>query len=630
MSGRIPESVIAELRERSDIVEIISRHVELKRSGSNFVGLCPFHDEKTGSFNVNPGKQFFHCFGCRASGDVIGFLMRLEGRGFMEVVEDLAQRAGVDLPREQRTPRQIAEDDQRRSERQQAIELNARVAGLYRRYLQSDAGSEALAYLRQRGIGEEVEEAFQLGYAPPSGDVVARRLEESGIDLEFAARMGLVAARRQREGYHDRFWNRLIFPLQGAGGEVLGFGGRLLGDGDGPKYINTPETALYVKGQALFGLAPAAKAIRKAGEALLVEGNFDVLQLHQAGFTNTVAPMGTALTPQQVRLLRRFGERVVAIFDGDAAGRSAALRSVGVLVEAQLDARIATLPQGQDPDSLLLEAGPEALQRVIDQAVPAIDYVIAAERKVMEDSIPGRARLLERVAPLLRQLPSEVARQLYLDRLTMDLGIDRGTVRRALAGERSAPSRPTAAPRPDSSGASKEAAGPVPVDRADVDLLKILIAHPRLFAQAERTNLSRLLTSAALRATYATAAAMQAESGRVDISQLLSTADPSVRDAVAQAALAEDFAGGDPNRAIDDWLLTAVRKKLQRVKARIERRIKRAEHDENERRPLMQTLVELTTMTQRFDRARRDRQLDDVWALVPGLIQVEQDIHETQ
>lgn len=583
------------------------------------MGLCPFHDEKTGSFNVNPAKQFFHCFGCRASGDVIAFLMRLEGRGFMEVVEDLAQRAGVELPREQRSPRQIAEEQRRRSERQQAIDLNARVAGLYRRYLHSDAGAEALAYLRRRGIGEEVEEAFQLGYAPASGDVVARRLEESGIDLEFAARMGLVARRRQREGYHDRFWNRLIFPLFGVGGDVVGFGGRLLGDGDGPKYVNTPETAFYTKGQALYGLAQAAKTIRSRKEALLVEGNFDVLQLHQAGFTHAVAPMGTALTAQQVRLLRRFGERVVAVFDGDVAGQTAAIKAVSVLLEAEVDSKIGTLPSGEDPDSLLLRGGAEAFQKVIDQSRPAIDHVLATAQLAMDDTIPGRAGLVELVAPLVGKLPNSIAQQLYADKLTLSLGLRPGAVDRVVAGQRVDVKAAVLQKPPKSS-----------VDPADIDLLKILIAHPRLFAQAERTSLSRLLTSAALRATYATAAAMQAESGRVDISQLLSSADPSVRDAVAQAALAEDFAGGDPNRAIDDWLLTAVRKKLQRVKARIERRIKRAEHDEDERRPLMQTLVELTTMTQRFDRARRDRQLDDVWALVPGLIQVEQDIHEAQ
>ena len=637
MSGRIPEAVIADVRDRTDIVDVISHHVELKRSGVNHVGLCPFHDEKTPSFNVNGARQFFHCFGCGASGDVIGFLMRLDGRTFIEVVEDLAQRAGIELQREERTARQIAEDARQRSERQQGLELNERVAKLYQRLLEGERAREAREYLRGRGIGEEVIETFRLGFAPPSGDVVARRLAEHDVDMEMATRLGLVARRRQGPGYHDRFWNRVIFPLMGISGEILGFGGRMLGEGDGPKYVNTPETALYHKGQVLYGLAQASASIRKRGEAFVVEGNFDVLQLHQAGMSNTVAPMGTALTPHQAHLLRRFGERAVAIFDGDKAGRVAATRSVTIWLDAEMDGRIATLPQGEDPDSLLAARGAEALAAVIDAAIPGIDYAIAEERENMEDSVVGRAQVVERVAALVRRLKSSVARELYVDRLTLELGVGRGIVARAVSGRSvsgrgaASVSRREAGGRPEASrvGASppKQA---VRVDLAELDLIKILLEHERLFPRAERANLPRLLTSEALRATYATAAAMQAESGRVEISSLLEVADPSVRDAVAQAGLSRDFVGGDPNRALDEWGVTAVARRLKRLAWRIKTHIERAEQAGGETRSLVQALITSKGLTQRFDRAKRSRQLDEVWALVPELIDVEQDIDETQ
>lgn len=653
MKGRIPERVIAEIRERTDIVEIIGRHVELKRSGSSHIGLCPFHDEKTPSFNVNAARQFFHCFGCRASGDVIGFLMRVEGRDFMDVIEDLAQRVGIELEREERSPRQAAEDARRRSEKQQGLDLNERVATLYQRYLaESEVGREAREYLVDRGIGEAIAEQFRLGFAPPTGDVVARRLAEHGVDMEVAARLGLVAKRRRGDGYHDRFWNRVIFPLMGVSSEILGFGGRMLGEGEGPKYVNTPETALYHKGQALYGLAQAAAAIRKRDEALLVEGNFDVLQMHQHGFDNAVAPMGTALTPQQARMLKRFGGRAVALFDGDKAGKAAALRSVGVLLEAEIDARIATLPPGEDPDSLLRAPATQdapAMAKILEAARPGIDYVLAEERANMEDSVLGRARVVERVAKLVGLLSSKVAQELYVDRLALELSIDRRAVERAVAGERisrqvaAREARAAARPERNASGAStpdfrpgeggSPPTAPTPArrfDPAELDLLKILLEHPRLFPRAERANLRRLLTSDALRATYAAAASVQAETGRVEIHRLLASADPMVRDAVAQAGASQAFAGGDPNRALDEWALTALRKRLGRLRKRINAQITSQQQEGGEPRSLLQALVASQELTQRFDRARRSRQLDDAWALVPELIQVEQDIDDTQ
>ena len=642
MSSRIPQEALDDIRQRVDIVDIIGRYVELKRSGSNFKGLCPFHEEKSPSFNVNPARQFFHCFGCQASGDVFAFLMKLEGRGFGEVVEDLANRAGIELPKDERSAREIADEKRRRSERQRAIDLNDKVATLYRQLLLDEGGASAREYLASRGIGEDIGEAFRLGFAPASGDVVCRALRDFGEEPAFAENLGLIARRRRGPGLHDRFWSRLIFPLIGVGGEVLGFGGRLLGGGDGPKYLNTPETALYRKGAVLYGLWQAAKAIRNRDEAILVEGNFDVLQMHQRGFDNAVAPMGTALTAGQAALLKRFGTRAIALFDGDAAGQAAATKSVPTLLQAGLEARIASLPEGEDPDSLLLK-GEGAMASTLGAALPAIEHIIKGQVAQLGDSTLGRARIVEAVAPLLRMLTSPVARELYVDKLAYDLGLERGAVVRALRSEgaqdaaREGP-RARSSRRPPAGQTTAATPGepkrppvaPLPV--RDVDLLKMLLAQPTLFPRAQRDAFYRLLTNDHLRATYAAAAQMQAAVGSIDLPGLLEAAPLEVRDAVAEAALCRDYAGatgGDPNRMLDDWLVVTLSERLKRVRNTTDERIKNTQRHGLDTRPWVERMVALQGLTSRFDRARRERQLEEAAELIAELIQVERDIHDT-
>jgi DNA primase len=602
--GSIPEEVIAEVRERTDIVQVIGQHVQLKRSGINYKGLCPFHDEKTPSFNVNSAKQFFHCFGCHESGDVFKFLMKIEGRRFGEVVEDLAARAGVEIPRQHVSPAEERAAAQRRSERQQGLDLNRAVADLYRALLLGDQGAPARDYLKQRGVSEKSSETFCLGYAPPRESPVARFLERKGVPMSLAERLGLVARRRDpglglvarrrdpdtggggKPGYHDRFWNRLIFPVIGASGEVLGFGGRLLGDGDGPKYINTPETALYKKGEVLYGLHAAASAMRKGGQALIVEGNLDVIQLHQHGFEHAVAPMGTALTPRQVSLLRRFAHKVVALFDGDDAGNAAALKAVTPLVESGLEAKIASLPRGHDPDSFLRDRSAEELTRVLATALPVVTHLIETRRKQMEDTLPGRARLLEEVAPLLARLPSPVDRDLTISALAQDLKIEEGVIRRAVAGNK--PTLQALRPREVAKVAQH-------LPPAELYLLGVLFAHPHLFPRAEAGGASSLLTNDGLRATYRAAMQMQQASGRIDPSQLLQSIPEGVKNPIAESFQAEAFASEDPTRALDDCLSALQRASFQRQLQDIRNQMAqaRAAGDPNAVRDLAVRQVEL-------------------------------------
>jgi DNA primase len=595
----IPEEVIAEIRERTDIVQIVGQHVQLKRSGINHKGLCPFHDEKTPSFNVNSQRQFYHCFGCHESGDVFSFLMKIEGRSFTEVVEDLAARAGVEVPRQNVSREQARAATRRRSERQRGFDLNHKVADLYRELLHGPEGLKARRYLEERGIGEAVSAAFLLGYAPASGNAVVR-MAEADRSLDFAERIGLVAQRSGRQGYHDRFWDRLIFPVVGAGGEVLGFGGRMLGEREGPKYVNTPETFMYRKGEALYGLEAAAKAMRQQRFAVVVEGNFDVLQLHQHGYQNTVAPMGTALTERQVLLLRRFAPEVVAIFDGDDAGQAAALKSVPILVEGGVVAKVATLPRGQDPDSYLREHGTDAMDQLLTKAQPAIDFMIDVLDRQAEDSIPGRARMLEQVAPVVAKLPSRAEQDLYIGRLALDLKTDQRVVRRAVAGGRPSEIREQLQRR----GASQTQSPKTPISEGELTSIAILADHPHLVPRAEEAGLSSLLTNDGLRATYRAAVEMQQVSGQIDPVKLIEAAPPELRDQVAQVVMSGAFSSvGDPTRALDDCLCEMTRRRLKQQRQEIKRQMAEA---------------------------RSDGDTESERALARRMIEVEREIHETR
>lgn len=590
MPGLIPEEIIAEVRERTDIVQVVGQHVQLKRSGVNFKGCCPFHDEKTPSFNVNSQRQFYHCFGCHESGDVFSFLMKVEGRSFTEVVEDLATRAGIEIPRVSQSRDQARAAARRRSDRQRGLDLNRRVAELYRSLLVESKGAVARRYLEQRGIGDEVAGTFAMGYAPGSGDVVVRSLDQE--DLDFAEKVGLVARRTGRSGYHDRFWNRLIFPVVGAGGEALGFGGRLLGDGDGPKYINTPETFLYRKGEALYGLEPAAKAIRQTGVAIVVEGNFDVLQLHQHGFANSLAPMGTALTERQVMLLRRFAGEVVAVFDGDEAGQAAALKAVPVLVTAGVTAKIATLPQGQDPDDFLRGNGREAMQQLLDRAQSAVEFMIETLRRRMDDTIPGRARVLEQLAPTVARIQSAPERELYIGRLALDLKIDHDVVRRAVGGERPAEVRRQLERRAAGAAVDRK---PL-ISKGELDVLAILVEHPHLVPRAEEANLCGLLTNDGLRATYRAVVQLQEASGQIDPVKLFEAAPEELHDAIAQDVMSGAFASvGDATRALDDSLRALRCRQLERQQQEIRKEMAKArsEGDADSERSLASRMVEV-------------------------------------
>ncbi len=449
----IPAGFIQELLTRVDIVGVVGRHVELKRGGANFMGLCPFHGEKSPSFSVTPSKQFYHCFGCGASGDAIRFLMEHLGLSFVEAVRDLAQGVGMAVPEEQVSPEERERRETLRERRLSLGEVLARAAEFYRAQLK--ATPRAVDYLKQRGLSGSVAARFGLGFAPPGWRTLAGvfpryddpLLEEAGLARQREAEEG---HERGSEGSrYDWFRDRVMFPIRGVDGKVIGFGGRVLDDSK-PKYINSPETPLFSKGRELYGLFEARQALRDKGYALVVEGYMDVVALAQSGFANAVATLGTACTAEHVQKLFRFTDSVVFSFDGDAAGRRAAARALEAALPHATDLRTVRflfLPPEHDPDSYVRELGPAAFEQQVAQAVPLSRQLIELASADAElSTAEGRARMLAQAKPLWmalpdgalkRQLLPELARQAQLE--LADLG--------ALWGTAAAPARrPAQAP----------------------------------------------------------------------------------------------------------------------------------------------------------------------------------------
>jgi DNA primase len=448
--GRIADEKIDEIRERTDIVEVVSSYLPLKRSGVNHQGLCPFHQEKSPSFNVNSARQIFHCFGCGVGGNVFSFLMRMEGLSFPDAVRRLGEKVGVEVEEEAVSPEEV----RRRDERERILRINEVAGEFYQQILlSSEEGAPARRYLRQRGYESETVRTFQLGFAPSGWESLAKHLAGKNFSGSDSQKAGLVRPGKQERGDYDLFRNRLLFPIHDLQGRMVAFGGRVLDDSL-PKYINSPETAVYHKGQTLYGLYQARDAMRHNDEALVVEGYFDVLALHRAGFAGAVATCGTALTADHARLLKRYADKVLLIFDEDAAGRQATFRAMDALLPAGLSVSVVAMPAGEDPDSLLKEKGEEGFRLCLDAARPVLEVFIEDQLRVNDESIEGRARAAEQALERIKRLPGDLERSLYMKRLAELTGLDLELVKSKVRGgvpasqQRRPPARPDPVRKP--------------------------------------------------------------------------------------------------------------------------------------------------------------------------------------
>jgi DNA primase len=416
-SGRIPQHFIDELVARADIVDVIGSRVPLKKGGKEFKARCPFHDEKSASFTVVPDKQFYHCFGCGAHGTALGFLMDYDHLSFVEAVEELATRVGLEVPREQDANFKPKPSDDLYAPLEQA-------ARLYADHLMNS--DRAIEYVKKRGLTKETAQRFSMGYAPDAWDFIGKQLGATEADARRLLQVGLVIEREQRGGHYDRFRDRLMFPIRDTRGRTIGFGGRILDQGE-PKYLNSPETELFHKGKELYGLFEARQATRNLQRLMVVEGYMDVVRLHQAGITYAVATLGTATTPEHLTRIFRVVSEVVFCFDGDRAGRAAAWRALENALSQIREGRqirFLFLPDGHDPDSLVGEEGREKFEARLDSALALSDYFIR-ELSARSDvsTVDGRAQLAETARPLLAKIPPGVYRELLLDELGRTVGL---------------------------------------------------------------------------------------------------------------------------------------------------------------------------------------------------------------
>ncbi|MFQ6819888.1 MAG: DNA primase [Blautia sp.] len=416
---RYSDDIIEEVRSRNDIVDVISQYVKLTRKGSSYFGLCPFHNEKTPSFSVTPGKQMYYCFGCGAGGNVFNFIMEYENFTFGEALKYLADRAGVELPRIEYS-REIKEKAQ---EKEELLRINKEAAQYYYYQLRTEKGAAGYQYLTGRGLSDDTIRKFGLGYSDKYGSGLYRYLKAKEYSDERLRDSGLFNV-DERHGMYDKFWNRVIFPIMDVNNRVIGFGGRVMGDGK-PKYLNSPETRIFDKSRNLYGLNEARRS--RKNYIILCEGYMDVIAMHQAGFTNAVASLGTALTSGHASLLKRYTSEVLLLYDSDEAGVRAALRGIPILREAGVNSRVVDLKPYKDPDEFIRNLGPEAFEERLSKASDSFMFrVTVAEREFPMEEPQGRNRFFEKCAEMLLELNDELERNLYIDTIVKQYGTRSG------------------------------------------------------------------------------------------------------------------------------------------------------------------------------------------------------------
>ena len=543
--SRINEETVRDIRERCDIVEVISSYLPLRRSGANYLGLCPFHQEKSPSFNVNAPRQIFHCFGCGVGGNVFTFLMRMEGLTFPEAVKRLGEKVGVTVEETPVTPA----DRQRRDQRERLVKINEAACVFYHRLLLEDAaGAPARRYLRQRGYEAETVRAFRLGFAPDQWEALIQHLSSQGFTAAEMQAAGLVRAGRDGRGDRDLFHSRLLFPILDAEGKVVAFGGRVLDNGT-PKYLNSPETPLYHKGRILYGLYQGRDAIRQARTVLVVEGYFDLLALHRAGIANAVAACGTALTADHARLLKRYAETATLVFDADPAGRQATFRAMDALLPEGLTVNGVGLASGEDPDSFLAAAGPDAFRACLAEARPALELFIDEQLQQHGDGVEGRARAAEEVLARIRRLPSDLQRNLYLKQLAVRTGLDETLLQNK--GRGALPARP-AAPLP--APAPTPRAQPDAVLRTQTFLLRLMLASDRARRRVRSEGVEVLFSSPLHRTIASHLLAVETADGELPVQLLDGLDDGEALAMLSGLVLAEgqESWAADPERIFAD------------------------------------------------------------------------------
>src|SRR3972149_2771719 len=544
----IPQDKIDDIRERADIVQIVSEYVPLKKSGRNHIGICPFHAEKTPSFTVTDEKQIFYCFGCGAGGNVFTFLMKQENLSFPEAVRTIAKRLGIDIPPDNKPS---SESNQR-----ELMFLANHVAMdfYHQNLLTSPAAENARTYLKKRGLKPEIIKNFKIGYAPAGRDNLVKFLLNKGISLELSEKAWLLSKRDK--DFYDRFRNRVMFPIMDVRNRVVGFGGRALGNEE-PKYLNSPTSPLFKKGEVVYGMYQAKNAASKEGFVLIVEGYFDLLMLHQYGFINAVATLGTALTPNHLRKLKGYTKEVYALFDSDTAGKAAALKSLPLFIEEDIPARIVLIPPGLDPDDLLKKEGTAKMAEYIHNARPIMDFFLDSMRVKFNIEIPnGKVSFLEEAAPYVASIKNAAEREIYVKKIVDIIHIGQDAVLSAVRAAAASPSlSKTSNPKSTThhTPTANEIINKGDSTKTEGTIIKIGVAYPQLYKESVKDAVEMFKIDFLKEAGRLIIHALQKQ-GKVELSSIIdSTHNDKVKAWLLKTSVEDDNSiKEDPQKILED------------------------------------------------------------------------------
>ena len=596
VNGFFSEEKISEIRDRSSILEVVSDYITLKKAGKNYKGLCPFHSEKTPSFMVNEEKQIFHCFGCGEGGDVFTFLMKVGHFSFPQVIEELANRYGIRLP-----PKELSLAQKKEMARKELLFQINQIASEYFHDLltKSREGEEGRRYLSQRGISQEILEEHRLGYSLDRWDGLVEHLREKRLPLDVAGELGLILPKK-KEGWYDAFRKRLLFPIFDLHHRVLGFGGRVIKEGQ-PKYINSPESNIYHKGEVLYGLHVAKRYVSEKDCVIIVEGYFDLLTLHQYGMKHSVATLGTALTTQHIRALKRYTKNVITVFDADQAGLQATLRSLPLFLEEEIIGKTITLPKGEDPDGFLRKRKLEEFEKRAAEAVPLLDFFFERLMATYDvKSIEGKVKIAKEGVALVGKIPDRIRRDFYMKALAERLDLEESLLYEMV--------RSSAKGRHKVEEDLKKSVVEKSFPKSEEMVICLMVHHPELIPAISEEGILKEFKSPVLQRIAGEMENLYQRKGRLDLAETLGCLEEDFKRRLCEFVFQESgLEKGQGERILKDCIRKIREERLRRDKVELLRRIKEAER-ENRGKVLEALLLEHQEL------ARRGRALGNgIW-----------------
>ena len=565
-NGFFPEEKVSEIRDRSSILEVVSDYVSLKKAGKNYRGLCPFHSEKTPSFMVNEGKQIFHCFGCGEGGDVFTFLMKAGHFSFPQAVEELAERYGVRLPRREFSPTQKKEI----AKKDLLFQINQTASDYFHDLLaRRREGEEGRKYLSQRGIEKEIIEEHRLGFSLDRWDGLVQHLRERKVSLEMARELGLILPKK-KEGWYDAFRGRIIFPIFDLHHRVIGFGGRVIREGQ-PKYINSQESSIYHKGEVLYGLHVAKQYAPEKDCVIIVEGYFDLLTLHQYGMKHSIATLGTALTTQHIRTLKRYTKNLITVFDADRAGVQATLRALPLFLEEEVMGKTVVLPKGEDPDEFLRKGNLGDFEKRVAGAVPLIEFFFGWLMKTYDvKSIDGKIKVAKEGVALIRKIPETIRRNYYIKVLAERLDLQESLLYEML---RSSP-KDRSKTEEDVKKRFMEKKFP----KSEEMVVRLMVHHPELIPIVSEEGILREFESPILQKMAEGLEVFYQKKGRLDLTEALGCLEEDLKGRLCEFAFQENgLEGENREKILRDCLHKIRKKRLEKDEEELLQRIREAE-----------------------------------------------------